>query len=100
MRGNWCGIALGKTNCVGQFWFALSALVGYSILNINNEDINKEQIEMTSRQLLKSQPALAGKQWQGILWVMCILCISVMSTPCGCAVQKGKSSKGLSLIHI
>ena len=49
---------------------------------------------MMSRQLFKSQPALAGKQWQGILWVMCVLCISVMSTPCGCAVQQDKSSKG------
>jgi hypothetical protein len=80
-------------NCVVQFWFALSALDDYSVFNIHSKYTNKEQLKMTKRQFLKRQPALAGKQWHGILWAMCVLCVAVMSTPCGCAVQQGKSSK-------
>jgi len=42
---------------------------------------------MTERQFLNRHAAL-------VVSVVCVLCVALTSTPCGCAVQQGKSKKG------
>ena len=45
---------------------------------------------MMTKQLLNRHLPLVMKQWQGILWV---LCLALVSTLCGCAVGQDGSSK-------
>ena len=42
---------------------------------------------MTKRQFLNRHAAL-------VVSVVCVLCVALTSTPCGCAVQQDKSKKG------
>jgi len=59
----------------------------YSIFNINSKYTNKEQLKMTKRQFLNRHAAL-------VVSVVCVLCVALTSTPCGCAVQQDKLKKG------
>ena len=45
---------------------------------------------MTRRQFLNRHLPLAMKQWQSVLWV---LCLALTSTLCGCAVEQDNASK-------